>query len=136
MKFVVHTGALGETVSVIVTVPGVDGQVKIGVALTALSNVPAVADQANVGLTDPAEAVADNAIGASIVVSNGETDIELMLAHTCVDPFTTTVPASGVAPVQIKVTFTAELIPRVTSKVAETEQVIEPSTDVAFNVMV
>src|SRR6476646_5518616 len=47
-----HPGALGDTVSVIVTVPGVAGQVKLGDALAALSNVPAVAIHATVSVSD------------------------------------------------------------------------------------
>jgi hypothetical protein len=70
---VVQTGALGETLSVIVTVPGVAGHVKTGVALAALSNVPAVAVHAYVTLAEPAVAVAAREIGLSTVVSSGDT---------------------------------------------------------------
>ena len=52
---VLHVVAPGEAVTVIVTGPGVAGQVKVGVALAALSNVPAVAVQANVGVIEPGE---------------------------------------------------------------------------------
>jgi len=48
---VLHVSAPGETVTVIVTSPGVEGQVKIGVALDASSNVPAVAVQAKPGVS-------------------------------------------------------------------------------------
>src|SRR5437870_1716622 len=42
---------------------GVDGQVKIGVALDGLSKVPLAAVQVKLGVTVPADAVTDSAIG-------------------------------------------------------------------------
>jgi hypothetical protein len=79
---VLHDGALGETTTVIVTLPGVPGHVKIGVALLALSNVPAVAVQANVVVSEPADAVADNEIGVLTAVSSGDTPSESRFAQT------------------------------------------------------
>jgi hypothetical protein len=133
---VVHTGALGETVSVIVTVSGVDGQVNVGDALEGLSNVPAVAVQANVGVTDPAEAVAERAMGLSTVVSSGKTEIELMFAQSCVEPLTTIVPASAVAPLQTSVRLTPVVVRGTTLKLADPAQVMVPSTEVAASVIV
>src|SRR6476660_7134712 len=61
-----HAGALGETVTVIVTGPGVDGQVNVGVALAALSKVPAVAVHAKLVGSVPADAVAESEIGTGL----------------------------------------------------------------------
>src|SRR6266545_2534346 len=132
---VLHVGAPGETVTVIVTSPGVEGQVKIGVALDASSNVPAVAVQAKVGVSEPTEAVADSAIGLLTDVSSGEALTESRLAQTWVDPFTTTVPTPGGVVEQLRVRSTEVMAPVVTSKVAEPVQVKAPSTDTADSVI-
>jgi len=79
-----HPGALGDTVSVIVTVPGVAGQVKLGDALAALSNVPAVAIHANVGVSEPAVAVADSAI--ELPTARGADGVALAMADGASEP--------------------------------------------------
>src|SRR5580693_6622600 len=56
----VQAGALGPALTVSVTISGVAGQVKTGVALAGLSKLPAVAVQVKVGADAPAEAVADS----------------------------------------------------------------------------
>jgi hypothetical protein len=89
---VLQVGALGETVTLIVTGPGVEGHVKFGAAIDALSKLPAVAVQANVVVSEPAEPVAKSAIGVLTAVSSGETLTESRLAQICVPPFTTIVP--------------------------------------------
>src|SRR5262245_13832551 len=108
----------------------------MGVALVALSKVPAVAVHANVGVTEPADAVAASEIGWSTVVSSGNTESELMFADTGVAALTTIVPASGVAPVQTSVRLTPVVAPGTTEKFAEPEHEIVPSTDVAVSVIV
>src|SRR4051812_23417962 len=97
-----------------VTVPAAAGQVKTGVALAALSNVPAVAVHPKVGVTEPADAVAAREIGLFTVVSRGETLIESMFAQIWVVPVTTTVPASAPAPEHARFTPTLVVIPELT----------------------
>src|SRR5215467_12108013 len=89
---VLQPAALGNTVTLIVTGPGVAGHVKIGVALLALSNMPALAVQVNVVGRLPAEPVAASAIGVSTAVSSGDALTESRLAHTWVVPPMMTVP--------------------------------------------
>jgi hypothetical protein len=68
-ELLIHGDPCGGTTRGIVTGPGVAGQVNVGVALVALSNVPAVAVHANVVGSEPADAVADSAIGPFTAVS-------------------------------------------------------------------
>src|SRR5262245_27237612 len=103
---VLQVGAPGEMVTVIVTWPGVAGQVKVGVALAALSTVPAVAVQLNVTGTVPAEPVADSEIGVLTAVSSGEALSESRLAQIWVVPTTTTVPWPAAGTEQLSRTLT------------------------------
>src|SRR6185503_3473685 len=133
---VVHEAALGNTVTLIVTGPGVAGHVNTGVALSALSNVPAVAVPANVTGTEPAEPVAASAIGVLTAVSRGEALTESRLAQICVVPPTTTVPWPAGAVAQLSVRLTSEVAPALMLKPAEPEQLNALSTDVAVSVIV
>jgi hypothetical protein len=54
-----QAGSLGPTETVMVTGPGVAGQVKVGAALAGLSNVPAGALQEKTDAVAPVEAVAE-----------------------------------------------------------------------------
>src|SRR3954468_22441429 len=129
---VVQPAALGETVSVMVTGPGADGQVNTGLAVAASLNVPADAVHANVA---PGDAVDVRTMLLLTVVSSGNTETELMFAHTTVVPFTTTVPLPPAPGLHASVMPTVVVIPAVTLKLAEPEQVNDPSTDVAVSVM-
>src|SRR4029077_1527037 len=103
----------------------------IGVALAALSKVPAEAVQANVGVIGPAVAVATSVIGLSTAVSSGNTEIDVMLAHTTVDPLMTTLPELAPAPLQTRMMPTGVVIPADTANPAEPAQLKIPPTDVA-----
>ncbi len=126
----VHAVPLGETLSVIVMTAGAPGQVKTGVALAALSKAPAVAVQANVGVTDPAAALAERETEPLRVASNDDTLIPLMFAQTWVVAPTTIVPESAAPPVQTRVTLTGVEAPAATLKLDEPAQVRLPSADV------
>jgi hypothetical protein len=125
----------GETVTVTVTGPGAAGQVNTGVALAGLSKVPALAVHAKVGLTLPADAVAEKAMDWPTVVSAGEKPNESMLAQTSVEAVTATLPASARAPVQNKRTATETVTPAVTLNDAEPTHVSDPSVETPLSVI-
>jgi hypothetical protein len=133
---VAQPGALGETLSVMVTVAGVAGQVNTGAELVASLSDPAVAVQAKDGATEPAEALAASATVAPTEVSVGDAESELMFAQICVVTETEAAPASGAPPEQYIVTGTAVVTPGAMAKLAEPAQVVPPSVDVAVTEIV
>src|SRR6185295_580404 len=112
---------------------GVVGQVNVGLATPALSNVPAVAVHENVTGTVPAEPVADSEIGVPTAVSSGAALIESRLAQICVVPLTTIVPWPAGAVEQLSVKLTGVVVPAPTEKLFVPLQLNEPSTDVAVS---
>src|SRR3954452_23993855 len=119
-----------------VTIAGVAGQVNSGAAIAGLSNAPAVAVHANVGVNDPAVAVADSAIAPLTVVSSGSTDSAVMVAQTAVAPVPTTDPDPFAFAVQVSATATGLVIPAATANPAEPAHENAPSTDVAVRPIV
>src|SRR5580698_3713558 len=119
--------------TVMVTAPAVAGQVKVGEALAGLSNVPAVALQANTGAVAPADAVAERAIVA--LVSSGAADKLVTVSQTTVVPVTMTDPASGAGGAQASVTETPTAVPAVTVNAADPLQSKVPPTVVAVSVI-
>ena len=132
----VQPGALGDTASVMVTIAGVAGQVNIGVALAGLSKLPAVAVHANVGVSEPAVAVAASAIELLTVVSSGNADSDVIVAQTAVVPLTTTVPAPLPFAMQVSVSATGLVMPAATENPAEPAHENAPSTVVAVRAIV
>src|SRR5262245_7569301 len=128
-------GAVGERVSVIVTGVGVAGQVKNGVALVGLLMVPVVAVQENVGGTVPAVVIADSEMMLLTADSSADTDRPVIVAHSAVDPLTTTFP-EPLPGWQVNVSDTGVVIPALTTNMAEPLHVNAPPTVVAFSVIV
>ena len=127
---VLQAGSFGPTETVMVTAPGVAGQVKVGEALAGLSNVPAVALQANTGAVAPADAVAERVIVE--LVSSGAADRLVTVAQTTVVPVTTIDPASGAGGVQASVTATPTAVPAVTVNEEPTRTRSKSAADVSW----
>ena len=132
----VQPGTLGDTVSVIVTIAGVAGQVNIGDALAGLSKIPAVAVHAYIGVSEPAVAVAASAIEVLTVVSSGNTDSDVIVAHTAVEASMTTAPDPLPFAMQVRVSMTGLVMPAATENPAEPAHENAPSTVVAVRLTV